>query len=405
MSVRLRCAALGVWLLSVGRVAAAPSGDGGEIDPSESSRRDAAKAAFRHGREAAAAGDYAEALAGFEEALRLEPSPGIHYNIAACHHRLMLEATEGSSRYRDARREAIDAYNRYLRAAPEAEDRQHVEELIRSLGGQPVTQKRWTVERIDPNPAPELRNAANEIDDGDGSRDDRARAAPRTPDDAKTTDAPRPKPETGRMPSARLGLGVVLATSNMRQLTKTPEIETLPMLGLTLRGGAFLGLRHRINLGGEVGLYGQPSGTSSRHRLNGGHIGVTVDYGHTVGKRRRFELGGGGMIALAGQNLRHKGSSSASCPTSTGDGDREISKRGGIVLGPRLTLAALLGRRRNHELALRITPGVGFFGLGNKGNETAGGDPCADFPTPFEEFGLGRPALVVTVDLGYAPRF
>jgi hypothetical protein len=180
----------------------------------------------------------------------------------------------------------------------------------------------------------------------------------------------------------------------------------MPMLGLAVRGGAFVGARRRINLGGELALAGQPTGTSARHRLGAGHLGFTLDHGTPLGKKRRFEIGAGGLVALAGQSLRHKGVSSVACPTSfETEGDREISQRGGLLLGGRLTLALLLGPRRNHELALRITPGLGLFARGAKGRRTAAGDACDDLSTPFEELGMDRPALVTTVDLGYAPRF
>jgi hypothetical protein len=66
----------------------------------------------------------------------------------------------------------------------------------------------------------------------------------------------------------------------------------------------------------------------------------------------------------------------------------------------------LLGKRRNHELSLRLTPGVALVGKGKKGSEDAMGDSCGDDPDAFQQAGLDRrAALVVTVDLGYAPRF
>jgi tetratricopeptide (TPR) repeat protein len=66
-------------------------------------------------------GDYDKALEQFEEAYRLQPLPELLYNIGQCHERLQdLPA-------------AIEAYERYLEKAPEAEDRQAVEEKIKKL--------------------------------------------------------------------------------------------------------------------------------------------------------------------------------------------------------------------------------------------------------------------------------
>jgi hypothetical protein len=379
------------------------------VTGTDEEQRAAAKAAFRDGRQAAADGDYRRALEGFERARALEPSPGIHYNIAVCHHRLMLQADEGTERYDARRQQAIEAYNLYLDAAPDADDRATVEDLIVSLGGHPITRPRWTIERLDPTPepSPELRD--------DDPREPEPEPEPepdtRVPADvAPTPTSPEPSTATAstaaRLPRARVGVGFVLMLSNMRELSRTGDVETLPMLGLSVRGGAFLGPRRRINLGGEIALAGQTSATEIKHRLNAGHIGVTLDYAHPIGKRRRLEIGGGGLVAVAGQSLRHRGVSSVTCPTrSDTEGDRDISTRAGMLLGGRFGLAALLGQRRNHELALRITPGLGLFGAGQKGSQTVMGESCDTAPTPFEEVGMNGPALVVTVDLGYALRF
>jgi hypothetical protein len=381
------------------------------VTGTDEEQRAAAKAAFREGRQAAADGDYSRALVGFERARALEPSPGIHYNIAVCHHRLMLQADEGTEPYDARRQQAIEAYNLYLDAAPEADDRATVEDLIVSLGGHPVTRPRWTIERLDPTPepSPELRDDDPREPEPEPEQDTRVPAdvAP-APTSAELSAEPSGATSStaARLPRARVGVGFVLMASNMRELSKTGDVETLPMLGLSVRGGAFLGPRHRINLGGEIALAGQTSATQTKHRLTAGHIGVTLDYAHPIGKRRRFEIGGGGLVGVAGQGLRHRGVSSVTCPTrSDTEGDRDVSTRAGMLLGGRFGIAALLGRRRNHELALRITPGLGLFGAGQKGSQTVMGESCDGQPTPFEEVGMNGPALVVTVDLGYAPRF
>jgi hypothetical protein len=81
----------------------------------------------------------------------------------------------------------------------------------------------------------------------------------------------------------------------------------------------------------------------------------------------------------------------------------EVSARGGLLLGGRIGLLALLGRRRNHELALRFGPALTVTTAGTRASPE-GGMSC-DEP-PFREVGLpGGAGLVTMIDLGYAPRF
>jgi hypothetical protein len=85
-----------------------------------------------------------------------------------------------------------------------------------------------------------------------------------------------------------------------------------------------------------------------------------------------------------------------------GDGG-EVSARGGLLLGGRIGLIALLGRRRNHEIALRFGPALAVTGAGTRASAEGGMD--CDEP-PFREVGLpGGAGLVTMIDLGYAPRF
>src|SRR5690606_3204220 len=87
------------------------------------------------GRDAAAKGDFAGALEAFEQALELRPAPSLHFNIAVCHHNLMLAQKPGSAGYEAERRAAIEAYRRYLDASPDAEDAASVTATIEELGG------------------------------------------------------------------------------------------------------------------------------------------------------------------------------------------------------------------------------------------------------------------------------
>jgi len=87
--------------------------------------RERAREAFAQGQTLYRAGDFAGALAAFEEAQSAVSSPAALYNIARCQERLGRTA------------EAIAGYERYLAAAPEAPDHDavagHVAELRRQL--------------------------------------------------------------------------------------------------------------------------------------------------------------------------------------------------------------------------------------------------------------------------------
>jgi tetratricopeptide (TPR) repeat protein len=80
-----------------------------------------ARAHFKRGRAAYDEGRYDTALRDFEEALRLSQRPALLYNIGRCHEQLGHAAA------------AIDAYERYLVAAPDATDRLEAKERIDRL--------------------------------------------------------------------------------------------------------------------------------------------------------------------------------------------------------------------------------------------------------------------------------
>lgn len=66
-------------------------------------------------------GDYTKALEEFERSYQLSRRPGLLYNIARCHDKLGQRAL------------AIDAYERYIVAAPEATDRADAKARIDAL--------------------------------------------------------------------------------------------------------------------------------------------------------------------------------------------------------------------------------------------------------------------------------
>lgn len=346
-----------------------------------------AKAAIDRAREATRAKDYAAALQHYQDALRLQPSAKLHFNIGVCHHRLMASQEPGTPRYEEQRSAAVTAYNHYLEAAPTAADTDEVAEMIRALGGTPLVDdpEPWTIELVEPSDVP----AAPGFDDDDG-------AAPvaAAPVAATATSAP------ALLHRGRFGVFVPVVMINPKQLADSDELLAQPVVGLGLRGNAFLGARRRIALGGELALGTQPTSAAARHRLSTAWLGVLLELRHPLGDGR-FEIGGGGVVGTGTQALVYTGDDRLRCATG-----REASRRAGLWAGARFYFAALLGKRRNHELSLRIGPGLGAFSGGSLRNEDDAGISCEGEPSAFEAFGLrDAAALSATVDIGYAPRF
>lgn len=355
----------------------------------------AATAAIERARAAVRAGDYAAALGHYQGALRLRPSAKLHFNIAVCHHRLMLTQEPGSSAYEQQRAAAVTAYNRYLQAAPGAPDTDEVSELVRALGGTPLVDdpEPWTIELVEPDAVPEAPSLYDQTEE--------PATTPTTPTPTEPT--PRPPGPTPAGPTlrGRIGPFVPLVLSSPAALARSSELRPLPTLGLGLRGNAFVGQRRRIALGGELALTTQPLSARARHRLGLGWLGVLLEFRHPL-RDGRFEIGGGGVVGLGWQRLVYAGDAPLRCAV----GGREASGRAGLSTGMRLVLAALLGKRKSHELSLRVGPGLAAHGPGSVASEDAEGMPCTGEPSAFETLGLpDGAALSVTVDIGYAPRF
>ncbi len=350
--------------------------------------RGEAEIAVKRAKAAAGKGDYRGALAEFERALALAPTPQLHFNIAVCHHALMLAAEAGSAAAGEHRDAAIAAYRAYLAAAPDADDRADVERIVAEIAPPAPEDPPPAVDAPPPGPPPALREAVTRIDPTDEA-------------EPEPEPEPTPPPIVSTRSPARVGPFLPVVLAHMGRLGDTNRVERLPLLGLGIRGGAFLGTRERVNLGGEFAVYGQPSDAKARHRLIDAHLAVTTDFGIALGRRRRFELGVGGLLGVLYEGMSRNGTSELTCPTASSG---RVAQRGGLLIGPRLSALLLLGRRRNHELGLRITPALPVMGNGNSGDPPDGVDDCAQ--TPFAEAGLpGGAALVTTVDLGYAPRF
>ncbi|MEO1065593.1 MAG: hypothetical protein AAFZ07_29630, partial [Actinomycetota bacterium] len=167
------------------------------------------------------------------------------------------------------------------------------------------------------------------------------------------------------------------------------------------RGGAFIGQRRRVNLGGELVLSGQPTTTDGEHFVTAASIAFAAEYGHPIGKKKNMEVGGGGVTGFFLETLRHNGTSNTTCP----EGGNAVSTRGGFLLAGRFNFVFLLGKAKKHELGLRLTPGLGLPGAGSTGGNDDDSIDCGGGPTVFEELELDGPELVVTFDIGYAPRF
>jgi hypothetical protein len=383
------CTSVLASILSVVLAVAAP-------DANAQTDREAA-AAVKKAKAAAKKGDHAKALAEFERASALAPSAAIHFNIGVCHHALMLAADPASPEHATHRDAAIAAYRAYLDAEPEATDRADVERIIAEITPPAPEDPQPPPDTPPPGPPPALREAVTRID-------------PDPPTVEPPTTGPTPPPTTpppsDRSP-ARVGPFVPVVLAHLGRLASTDRVENLPMVGLGIRGGAFLGARARVNLGGELAVYGQPSTGKTRHRLLDAHVALTTDYGVALGKKKRFEIAGGGILGFLYESVHANGATPVQCPKAV---DERVAQRGGLLIGPRLSLLFLLGKKRNHELGLRITPALAVVTQGDEGEAPEDpDDPNASTScdqTPFAEVGLpGGAALVTTVDLGYAPRF
>lgn len=355
-----------------------------------------AKAAIGRAREAVRAKDYARALLHYEEALRLLPSAKLHFNIGVCHHRLMASQEPGSPAYEAERSAAVTAYNHYLQADPSAPDTDEVAAMIRALGGTPLVDdpEPWTIELVEPDDVPAAPSFADDESSGWSDGSDAASEAPAIAPPVVPPVAPTP------VYRGRFGVFVPVVSVNPRQLAASEELRPLPTLGLGLRGSAFLGPRRRVALGGELALGTQPVSARARHRLGTSWAGVLIEVRHPL-RDGRFEIGGGGVVGLGSQGLVYTGNDRLRCAVG-----REASRRNGLWSGVRLYAAALLGRRRNHELSLRVGPGLAAFAGGTVARMDPDESSCEGEPSAFATLGLREgAALSATVDIGYAPRF
>lgn len=396
--------------------------DGASVEPSDTSDTQAqtdasqaqAREAFARARVLAAEEQYEDAIAAFEEALALRPSPGLHYNIAVCHHRLMLGLDEKSEAYEGHRAAAVGAYNAYLDAAPQASDRYAVAATIADLGGRPNLLDEWRVDADEPTRATlELRDDDAPLDQSTPEDGVEPADKPTTPEQVAATDPaefdepvqpltppttqPRP-PSKGFVragfPHGYLGVGFSVDTHGPAH--RVAEVESLPLLGFTLRMGGYLGRQRVWGFGGELSYAAMPSRARRAHRVGTGQLLFLADWMPSFGRNKRIELGPGLLAGGAVQSLSHAGPTTAICSLAR---KGIITRRVGLVAGARFNLLVRLNAKGTHTLTMRTGPMVASFANGSMGLN------CENPISAFEQFGLRTTQLLVRTDLGYAFRW
>ncbi|MBZ5716046.1 hypothetical protein [Nannocystis pusilla] len=373
-----------MWICLSGQLAAAAAA------PSD------ARAAFEAGAKAFGAGDYERALAEFERAMSLRPSPKIHYNIGVCRQQLMLAARDRGDEAAESAHAAaaVEAYKAYLREVPDAEDRLEVEATIRDLGGTPLTQ--FQLKSIPFPPA-------------DAAPADREGAAT-TPGPAPTPPVPAPDPapvapppgaaapeSTSPVEGTPLFRGRVGATFG---LNGQPQIGASRLDGAVqgfamARLGVLLGARRRVYLGGAGLVAGAAETAKDKLALQMQAVMLDVEVLHPVGRARRLEIVTGGFLVGARETLRIRAEAQRPQCAAHSSGSL-VSQRGGAGAGGRVGLHVLLGARKNHEIGVRLSSAILGFG---QGTAAAGCEP------PFSQLDVPRARWLILVDSGYSFRF
>lgn len=387
--------------------ASAEPANPGVAAPEAMDDRARARVAFARGKEHAQAERYGEAIASFEEALRLRPTSGLHYNIAVCHHRLLLAAAEDSDAYEDHRAAAVLAYNAYLDAAPAAADRYAVAATIQDLRGRPNLIDEWRIDGGDPGRATlELRDS-----DSDSETETETEAEPES--ETATETGPnsvvepqphppaRPPPAISPMrpgfPHGMFGVGFSFDAIAPRAMSSTSGIDSLPAIGPSFRAGGFIGEPREVLLGAEFAWATTPSPSSRGHRMSSMQFLLLTEWARAVRADKRLELGVSATAGLGGQTLVHDGPSPATCPVRASG---IISTRGGLFLGGRFLLRATFGARRQHALAIRTGPTLAAMGGGTKDSGCTRSEPH-----PFEGYDVPGATLQLRSELGYAFRW
>ncbi len=380
---------------------APPAPSDAPADPGAPESKAAAKAAFDRAKAHAAAGRYEEAIVDFEEALRLRPSPGLHYNIAVCHHRLLLPADPKSELYETHRVAAVAAYNAYLDAAPDARDRYAVAATIHDLRGRPNVIDEWRIDDTDPGRASlDLRDdegSAAEPEPEPSATEDHDAEAAGPALEPPTPEPPPHSPMRPGFPHGMFGLGLSIDAPAPAAMATTAGIDSVPALGPVFRAGGFVGEPREFLIGGELAWSSTTTGASRGHRVTTFQVLILLDWARAVGASKRLELGLSSSVGLGGQTMAHGTASPATCPVRASG---VVSSRGGLLGGARLLLRGVFGAEKNHAVGLRVGPTATLFGGGSKDSGCLEGGP-----SPFSEYGVPEVSLLVRSDLSYAFRW
>lgn len=359
-----------------------------------------ARAAFEAGAKAYAAGDFDRALAQFERAMALRPSPKIHYNIGVCRQQLMLAARERGDVEAESLHAAaaVEAYKAYLRELPEAEDRVEVEATIRDLGGTPQFQLKaipfpraegTPVGREDAATSPASVPAPPPV-----PVPDPAPVAPPPPGaDARDSTSAASR-AAGVTPLFRGRVGVTFGLNGQPQIGAARLDGAVQGFAMGRLGG-FVGARRRVYIGGAGLLAGAGVTANDKLALQMQAVLFDLEYAHPVGRARRVEIVGGGFLVGARETLRIR--AEAQRPVCAAHSSSAlVSQRGGAGAGGRVGLHVLLGARKNHEIGVRLSTAILGFG---QGTAAAGCEP------PFSQLDVPRARWLVLVDSGYSFRF
>lgn len=406
-TLALSTAVLGLCLTAAPAFAGPAEGEEGTED--EQALRQQAKTEVKAGSAAFRKGDYATALGHYEKASAIKASPKLHYNIAVCHHRLMISAKGDDARvfHND---QAIGAYNRYIEANPNAPDRHEVAETVRGLGGTPSSSRG-------------LKDAFQGVDDVVDEEDQLEMPDEEAPDDETpdngTPDGEKPDDETPEGPEepqpqpieryhARFYFGPHFGL--IPQMFSNADVAGGGNLLAEFKFSGSLGKRGANQIGVETGFY-IGGGNADQLTFSSGHILAAYDRDFLPGDKQRWVISVGGALGGGRQAMRTTETAGPpQCAAWESEGrlredNRLVAARWGGNLGARFNVGLLVGERRMHEINFSVHPLLGVYGRGNEGTLEDGSNCDEADRFPFERFHVSRVLVTVFTGFGYAFRF